>query len=305
MEYHFTGTGGSPDFTLIADGIIDGTGKVIPYLAVKNIKVKRKGHESILIIAAKENGEKTEYCYSVDSTDDKELRRAVIDIEATYLKEQKGKCSLKWKIMGVAVAVLLVCGGGAGWYASSKKLTQNVNTLPQEAVEDNEPRIEFKETETTKRTDTRYNCPEYTVYPADTNTDNIVWTSTDESIAKVENGMLYAGKEGTAQITATLDDNVSASMTVNVESKANKVSTSPYNHSNSGSSSTYVPRSSWTTGGPGANQSGPGSQESKNALSRAERYYHNQDLSKSQVREQLEFEGYEQEAIDYAMKNLT
>lgn len=305
MEYHFTGTGGSPDFTLIADGIIDGTGKVIPYLAVKNIKVKRKGHESILIIAAKENGEKTEYCYSVDSTDDKELRRAVIDIEATYLKEQKGRCSPKWKIMGVAVAVLLVCGGGAGWYASSKKLTQNVNTLPQEAVEDNEPRIEFKETETTKRTDTRYNCPEYTVYPADTNTDNIVWTSTDESIAKVENGMLYAGKEGTAQITATLDDNVSASMTVNVESKANKVSTSPYNHSNSGSSSTYVPRSSWTTGGPGANQSGPGSQESKNALSRAERYYHNQDLSKSQVREQLEFEGYEQEAIDYAMKNLT
>ena len=91
MEYHFTGTDGSPDFTFIADGIIDGTGKVIPYLAVKSIKVKRKGHESILIIAAKENGEKTEYCYSVDSTDDKELRRAVIDIEATYLKEQKGK----------------------------------------------------------------------------------------------------------------------------------------------------------------------------------------------------------------------
>ena len=27
MEYHFTGTGGSPDFTFIADGIIDGTGK--------------------------------------------------------------------------------------------------------------------------------------------------------------------------------------------------------------------------------------------------------------------------------------
>ena len=116
---------------------------------------------------------------------------------------------------------------------------------------------------------------------------------------------LYAGKEGTAQITATLDDNVSASMTVIVESKANKVSTSPYNHSNSGSSSTYIPRSSWTTGGPGANQSTPNSQESKNALSKAERYYHNQDLSKSQVREQLEFEGYEKDAIDYAMKNLT
>ena len=199
----------------------------------------------------------------------------------------------------------MICGGGAGWYVSSKKLTQNINTPIQKAIEDNEPRIEFKETETTKRTDTRYNCPEYTVYPADTNTDKIVWTSTDESIAKVEDGILYAGKEGTAQITATLDDNVSASMTVNVERKANKVQTSPYNHSNSGSSSTYIPRSSWTTGGPGANQSAPNSQESKNALSKAERYYHNQDLSKSQVREQLEYEGYEKDAIDYAMKNLT
>lgn len=305
MEYHFTGTGGSPDFTFIADGIIDGTGKVIPYSAVKSTKVKRKGHESILTLEIKENGTKTEYGYSVDSKDDKDLRRAVIDIESIYLKERRGKRSPKWKIIGVTVAVLLICGGGAGWYANSKKLTQNVNTQTQEAVEDNEPRIEFKKTETTKRTDTRYNCPEYTVYPADTNIDKIVWTSTDESIAKVENGMLYAGKEGTAQITATLDDNVSASMTVIVESKANKVSTSPYNHSNSGSSSTYIPRSSWTTGGPGANQSTPNSQESKNALSKAERYYHNQDLSKSQVREQLEFEGYEKDAIDYAMKNLT
>ena len=305
MEYHFIGTGGSSDFTFIADGIIDGTGKVIPYLAVKSIKVKRKGHKSILMIVAKENGTKIEYCYSVDSKDDKDLRTAVIGIESTYLKEQKGKRSPKWKTIGVTVAVLLVCGGGAGWYASSKKLTQNVNTPEQEAIEDNEPRIEFKETETTKRTDTRYNCPEYTVYPADANTDKVVWTSTDESVAKIENGMLCAGKEGTAQITATLDDNVSASITVNVESKAKKASTSSYGHSSGGSSSIYIPRSSWTTGGPGANQSAPNSQESKNALSKAERYYHNQDLSKSQVREQLEFEGYEKDAIDYAMKNLT
>ena len=46
-------------------------------------------------------------------------------------------------------------------------------------------------------------------------------------------------------------------------------------------------------------------QESKNALSRAERYYHDMDLSKSKVRKQLEYEGYEKDAIDYAMKNLT
>lgn len=91
MEYHFTGTGGSPDFTFIADGIIDGTGKVIPYSAVKSTKVKRKGHESILTLETKENGTKTEYCYSVDSKDDKDLRRAVIDIESILLKRAKGE----------------------------------------------------------------------------------------------------------------------------------------------------------------------------------------------------------------------
>lgn len=45
MDYHFTGTGGSPDFTFIADGIIDGTGKFIFYTAIKNIKVTRKGRK--------------------------------------------------------------------------------------------------------------------------------------------------------------------------------------------------------------------------------------------------------------------
>lgn len=71
--------------------------------------------------------------------------------------------------------------------------------------------------------------------------------------------------------------------------------------------------SGWITGSPGISQSTGGSsnnsssvsQEHRNALSKAERYYHNQDLSKSQVREQLEYEGYEKDAIDYAMKNLT
>lgn len=73
----------------------------------------------------------------------------------------------------------------------------------------------------------------------------------------------------------------------------------------------------YSTGGPGvgkkpskSNSSTSSStnnitQEHRNALSKAERYYHNQDLSKSQVREQLEYEGYEKDAIDYAMKNLT
>ena len=75
MEYHFTGTGGSPDFTFIADGIIDGTGKVIPYSAVKSTKVKRKGHESILTLETKENGTKTCLLYTSPSPRDRQKSR--------------------------------------------------------------------------------------------------------------------------------------------------------------------------------------------------------------------------------------
>lgn len=73
----------------------------------------------------------------------------------------------------------------------------------------------------------------------------------------------------------------------------------------------------YSTGGPGVGKKPSKSnssassgtnkitQEHRNALSRAESYYHDMDLSKVQVRRQLEFEGYEKDAIDYAMKNLT
>lgn len=90
MEYHFTGTGDSLDVTFIADGIIDGSGKVIPYPAIKSIKVKRKGNESVLMITAEENDTKVEYCYSVAPKDEESLKKAVADIEACYIKKRKG-----------------------------------------------------------------------------------------------------------------------------------------------------------------------------------------------------------------------
>ena len=83
MEYHFTGTGDSLDVTFIADGIIDGSGKVIPYPAIKSIKVKRKGNESVLMITAEENDTKVEYCYSVAPKDEESLKKAVADITET------------------------------------------------------------------------------------------------------------------------------------------------------------------------------------------------------------------------------
>ena len=321
MEYHFTGIGDSPDFTFIADGIIDGTGKVISYSVVKSIKVKRKENESVLMITVEENDTKVEYCYFVAPKDEENLRKAVADIETSYIKKQKGKHLSNWKIIGVTVAIfLLVCGGGLGWYANnsrklagSEKPADSEIASSQKVSADNEPRIEFKETEITKRTDTIYNCPEYTVYPANINTDKIVWTTTDESVAKVEKGMLYAGKEGTAQITATIDGNISASMTVNVKSKARKTSTSSYSNSNDKNSSTYRSRPGWITGGPGAGSTGKGSgkssnQEYQNALTKGLSYARNLHMSKKGVYDQLTSsygEGFSADAAQYAIDNMT
>lgn len=321
MEYHFTGTGDSPDFTFIADGIIDGTGKVISYSVVKSIKVKRKENESVLMITVEENDTKVEYCYFVAPKDEENLRKTVADIETSYIKKQKGKHLSNWKVIGVTVAIfLLVCGGGLGWYANnsrklagSEKPADSEIASSQQVTVDNEPRIEFKETEITKRTDTIYNCPEYTVYPANINTDKIVWTTTDESVAKVEKGMLYAGKEGTAQITATIDGNISASMTVNVKSKAKKTSTSSYNNSNDTNNSTYSSRPSWITGGPGASSMGKGTgkssnQEYQNALTKGLSYAQNLHMSKKGVYDQLTSsygEGFSADAAQYAIDNMT
>ena len=59
-----------------------------------------------------------------------------------------------------AVIFLLVCGGGLGWdannsreLADSEKTADSEITSSQKGSVDNEPRIEFEETETTKRTD--------------------------------------------------------------------------------------------------------------------------------------------------------
>ena len=122
MEYHFTGTGDSLDVTFIADGIIDGSGKAIPYSAIKSIKVKRRGNKAVLVIMVEENDTKVEYCYSVAPKDEESLKKAVADIEAYYIKKRKGKHLLNWKIIGVTAAIfLLVCGGGLGWYANNSR----------------------------------------------------------------------------------------------------------------------------------------------------------------------------------------
>ena len=54
----------------------------------------------------------------------------------------------------------------------------------------------------------------------------------------------------------------------------------------------------------GNNYSGEITQEHKNVLTRAESYYYKLSLSKAQVREQLRYEGFTADEINYAIMNL-
>lgn len=108
--------------------------------------------------------------------------------------------------MALCVVLFTGCSQPVAQSVSTKTSTAEVEPL----------KIEFKEAEITKRTDTKSNIPEYTIISDSNEKYDVVWTSSDESVAKVEEGMLCTGKEGSAQITATIDDGVSASITVNV-----------------------------------------------------------------------------------------
>ena len=50
MEYHFTGTGASPDFTFIADAIVDSVGNRIFYSSIKKTKIKVKSSHRIFYL---------------------------------------------------------------------------------------------------------------------------------------------------------------------------------------------------------------------------------------------------------------
>ena len=118
-------------------------------------------------------------------------------------------------------------------------------------------KIEFKEAEITKRTDTKSNIPEYTI--------------------------ISDSKEGSAQITATIDDGVSASITVNVERKTRKASS--YTHSSKSVS-----------------------QEYQNALTKGLQYANQLHMSKQAIYDQLTSsygEGFPADAAQYAVDNMT
>lgn len=134
MEYHFTGTGGSPDFTFIADGIIDGTGKFIFYTAIKNIKVTRKGGNAALIITTAESGVKEQCVYLVDGKDETALKAVLsemgviskVDIKRSFKKRlRRFKNSITKKTIFVTAAVAIFLGGCLGWYINRQIQVRN------------------------------------------------------------------------------------------------------------------------------------------------------------------------------------
>ena len=173
----------------------------------------------------------------------------------------------------LCVVLLTGCSQPAAQSVSTETSTAEVEPL----------KIEFKEAEITKRTDTKSNIPEYTIISDSNEKYDVVWTSSDESVAKVEEGMLCTGKEGSAQITATIDDGVSASITVNVERKTRKASS--YTHSSKSVS-----------------------QEYQNALTKGLQYANQLHMSKQAIYDQLTSsygEGFPADAARYAVDNMT
>lgn len=79
----------------------------------------------------------------------------------------------------LCVVLLTGCSQPAAQSVSTETSTAEVEPL----------KIEFKEAEITKRTDTKSNIPEYTIISDSNEKYDVVWTSSDESVAKVEEGM--------------------------------------------------------------------------------------------------------------------
>ena len=307
MEYHFTGTDGSPDFTFIADGIIDGTGEFIFYTAIKNIKVIRKSGKTALVITTAESDTKEPCVYWVDGKDETALKAALsemgviskVDIKRSFKKQvRRFKNSITKKTIFVTAAIAVFLGGCFGWYINRQIQVRNAaNSITSivEAYGLNDVTIDLRRISNDGRKHWYYadvTCSNWgelkpsKMLQTYQGIENSVGSGIKVCKERVSLGNIYSGEN--CYKVYTFDKSVYKNKDVIYKGYVPSTS-SPKHGSNSSKSSetNEIP------------------QEHRNALSRAERYYHDMDLSKAQVRRQLEFEGYEKDAIDYAMKNLT
>lgn len=97
MEYHFTGTGDSPDFTFIADAIVDSVGNRIFYSTIKKTKIKVKSNTAVFLITTVVEGVKSEHSYSVQKSDEEALKAAIAEIGLNAVVTEKSKLKIQFK----------------------------------------------------------------------------------------------------------------------------------------------------------------------------------------------------------------
>lgn len=97
MEYHFTGTGDSPDFTFIADAIVDSVGNRIFYSTIKKTKIKVKSNTAVFLITTVVEGVKSEHSYSVQKSDEEALKAAIAEIGLNAVVTEKPKLKIQFK----------------------------------------------------------------------------------------------------------------------------------------------------------------------------------------------------------------
>lgn len=135
MEYHFTGTGESPDFTFIADAIVDSVGNRIFYSTIKKAKIKVKSNTAVLLITTVVEGVKSEHCYSVRKSDEEALKAAIAEIGVNVAVAEKPKLKIQFKKKTVVVLLVLVfaTGSGIAWHVNNAN-NEKIRTQKETAV---------------------------------------------------------------------------------------------------------------------------------------------------------------------------
>ncbi len=155
----------------------------------------------------------------------------VLELETVITPSTVSNTSLSWKSSNSSLASISQDGKVTGLMTGTVQITvTTVNNLSDSV----EIKIIDKKAEVNNITinDHEENLLEgnqmtliANITPVDANNQSLVWTSSDESIATVSNGVVTALKDGTVTITVTSKNGVSTSTTIHVVSSSLEVST--------------------------------------------------------------------------------
>ncbi len=144
-----------------------------------------------------------------------------VQLEATILPERATNQEVTWESADETIATVddtgLVTGVGEGTTEITVRAENGVSVTTRITVTYVKPeKINLSKTSADVYLDDTL-AMKATIIPANVSNPELAWSSSDESIATVdENGVVAAKSEGTVRITATAEDGVSASCTVTV-----------------------------------------------------------------------------------------